>query len=59
MTFTGLIGRICHVPAARDHRRVRRARIHPNILTFVGVLINVAAGRARWPAAASSPPASS
>src|SRR5437870_5813322 len=31
-----------HVPAARDHSRVAM-RIHPNTLTLIGVIINVAA----------------
>ena len=44
MTFTGLIGRICMFPAAaRSSTSCVALRIHPNVLTFVGVLINVAA----------------
>ena len=43
MTFTGLIGRICMFPLRLIIDACVRLRIHPNILTFVGVLINVAA----------------
>jgi len=43
MTFTGLIGRICLYPLELIIRTCVRLRIHPNTLTFVGVLINVAA----------------
>jgi CDP-diacylglycerol--glycerol-3-phosphate 3-phosphatidyltransferase len=43
MTFTGLIGRICLFPLTLIIRSCVALRIHPNILTFVGVLINVAA----------------
>lgn len=43
MTFTGLIGRICMFPLGLIIRLCVRLRIHPNILTFIGVLINVAA----------------
>ena len=43
MTFTGLIGRLCMYPLALIIRACVRLRIHPNILTFVGVLINIAA----------------
>ena len=43
MTFTGLIGRICMFPLRLIINTCVRLRIHPNILTFVGVLINVAA----------------
>ena len=43
MTFTGLIGRICMLPLQLIIRTCVALRIHPNILTFVGVLINVAA----------------
>jgi len=40
MTFTGLIGRICMFPLRAIISASVALRIHPNILTFVGVLIN-------------------
>jgi CDP-diacylglycerol---glycerol-3-phosphate 3-phosphatidyltransferase len=43
MTFTGLIGRICMFPLRAIINACVALRIHPNILTFVGVLINTAA----------------
>lgn len=43
MTITGLIGRICMFPLRAIINACVALRIHPNILTFVGVLINVAA----------------
>jgi phosphatidylglycerophosphate synthase len=43
MTFTGLIGRICMFPLRAIIATCVALRIHPNVLTFVGVLINVAA----------------
>ena len=43
MTFTGLIGRICMFPLRAIIAAAVALRIHPNVLTFVGVLINVAA----------------
>jgi CDP-diacylglycerol--glycerol-3-phosphate 3-phosphatidyltransferase len=43
MTFTGLIGRACMFPLRLIIDACVALRIHPNILTFVGVLINVAA----------------
>jgi CDP-diacylglycerol--glycerol-3-phosphate 3-phosphatidyltransferase len=43
MTVTGLIGRICMFPLRLIISLCVALRIHPNILTFVGVLINVAA----------------
>jgi CDP-diacylglycerol--glycerol-3-phosphate 3-phosphatidyltransferase len=43
MTFTGLIGRICMFPLQLIIKSCVALRIHPNILTFVGVLINIAA----------------
>jgi len=43
MTFTGLIGRICMFPLRAIIGACVALRIHPNILTFVGVLINIAA----------------
>jgi len=43
MTLTGLIGRICMFPLQVIIDACVALRIHPNILTFIGVLINVAA----------------
>jgi len=43
MTFTGLIGAACWLPLRLIIGACVRLRIHPNVLTFVGVLINVAA----------------
>ena len=43
MTFTGLIGRLCLFPLRLIINTCVRFRIHPNTLTFVGVLINMAA----------------
>jgi CDP-diacylglycerol--glycerol-3-phosphate 3-phosphatidyltransferase len=40
MTFTGLIGRICMFPLRAIIAVCVALRIHPNILTFVGLLIN-------------------
>jgi CDP-diacylglycerol--glycerol-3-phosphate 3-phosphatidyltransferase len=44
VTFTGLIGRVCNFPLRLIIAVCVRLRIHPNVLTFTGVLINVAAG---------------
>jgi CDP-diacylglycerol--glycerol-3-phosphate 3-phosphatidyltransferase len=43
MTLTGLIGHLCMFPLRMIISACVALRIHPNILTFVGVLINVAA----------------
>jgi CDP-diacylglycerol--glycerol-3-phosphate 3-phosphatidyltransferase len=43
MTFTGLIGRLCMFPLRLIIRTCVKLKIHPNYLTFIGVLINVAA----------------
>jgi CDP-diacylglycerol--glycerol-3-phosphate 3-phosphatidyltransferase len=43
MTFTGLVGTICMFPLRAIIRACVVLRIHPNVLTFVGVLINVMA----------------
>ena len=43
MTFTGAIGAFCMLPLRAIIRISVALRIHPNILTFVGVLVNVAA----------------
>jgi len=40
MTFTGLIGRICLYPLELIIKTCVALKIHPNVLTFVGVLIN-------------------
>jgi CDP-diacylglycerol--glycerol-3-phosphate 3-phosphatidyltransferase len=40
MTFTGLVGKVCMFPLRAIIRTCVALRIHPNILTFVGVLIN-------------------
>jgi CDP-diacylglycerol---glycerol-3-phosphate 3-phosphatidyltransferase len=40
MTFTGLIGTICMFPLRAIIAVCVALRIHPNVLTFVGVLIN-------------------
>jgi CDP-diacylglycerol--glycerol-3-phosphate 3-phosphatidyltransferase len=42
-TFTGLVGAICWFPLRLIIEACVRLRIHPNILTLVGVLVNVAA----------------
>jgi CDP-diacylglycerol--glycerol-3-phosphate 3-phosphatidyltransferase len=43
MTFTGLIGRVCMLPLRAIIGACVALRIHPNILTFVGVIINAIA----------------
>jgi CDP-diacylglycerol--glycerol-3-phosphate 3-phosphatidyltransferase len=43
MTVTGLIGAVCMFPLRLIINAAVALRIHPNVLTFVGVLINVAA----------------
>jgi len=43
MTFTGTIGAICLYPLRAIIRTCVRLRIHPNILTFTGVVVNVLA----------------
>src|SRR5437773_4863987 len=43
LTFTGAIGAVCMFPLRAIIALCVRLRIHPNVLTFVGVLINVAA----------------
>src|ERR687892_2337025 len=43
MTFTGFVGTVCMFPLRLIIDTCVRLRIHPNILTFVGVIINVAA----------------
>ena len=43
MTFTGLVGTVCMFPLRAIIGTCVRLRIHPNVLTFVGVVINVLA----------------
>ncbi len=43
MTFTGLIGTICMFPLRAIIAACVALRIHPNVLTLVGVIINVGA----------------
>ena len=44
MTFTGFIGKVVHLPLRLIIAVCVRLRIHPNVLTFTGVLIAVWAG---------------
>src|SRR6476659_472520 len=44
LTVTGIIGAICWFPLNAIIKLCVKLRIHPNILTLVGVLIHVAAG---------------
>ena len=44
MTFTGFIGKVVHLPLRLIIAVCVRLRIHPNVLTFTGVLISIAAG---------------
>ena len=43
MTFTGAIGAICLYPLRAIIATCVRFRIHPNILTFTGVIVNILA----------------
>jgi CDP-diacylglycerol---glycerol-3-phosphate 3-phosphatidyltransferase len=43
MTFTGFIGAICMFPLRAIIRFCVRYRIHPNVLTLIGVLVNFGA----------------
>ena len=43
MTFTGAIGRVFNFPLQAIIRTCIALRIHPNLLTFTGVLISAAA----------------
>ncbi|MGH9662324.1 MAG: CDP-alcohol phosphatidyltransferase family protein [Bryobacteraceae bacterium] len=53
MTYTGLIGKVCGKIIDWIVRGLALSRIHPNVLTFIGLLINIwaaflfAAGRFR------------
>jgi CDP-diacylglycerol--glycerol-3-phosphate 3-phosphatidyltransferase len=44
MTFTGAIGKLFDIPLKAIIRTCIALRIHPNVLTFTGVLISIAAG---------------
>jgi len=54
MTFTGGIGRFCGAIIDRIVRWLALSRIHPNVLTFLGLVINIwaawllAKGSFRW-----------
>ena len=54
MTFTGAIGKACKSVIVQIVRGLALSRIHPNVLTFIGLLINVGAawllavGQFRW-----------
>jgi CDP-diacylglycerol--glycerol-3-phosphate 3-phosphatidyltransferase len=43
LTFTGAIGAVCMFPLRAIIGTCVRLRIHPNVLTFIGVVINVLA----------------
>ena len=43
MTFTGAIGALCMLPLRAIITTCVALRIHPNVLTLIGVLINVGA----------------
>jgi len=43
MTFTGFIGAVCMFPLRAIIRFCVRYRIHPNVLTLIGVLVNFGA----------------
>ena len=47
MTFTGLVGATFMLPLRAIIATCVRFRVHPNVLTFIGVLINIAAAWAR------------
>jgi CDP-diacylglycerol--glycerol-3-phosphate 3-phosphatidyltransferase len=44
VTFTAAVGAVCSVPLRLIIAACVRLRIHPNLLTFTGVLINAVAG---------------
>ena len=44
MTFTGLVGKVCMWPLRAIINASVRLGIHPNTLTLIGVLVNVAVG---------------
>jgi CDP-diacylglycerol--glycerol-3-phosphate 3-phosphatidyltransferase len=41
MTFTRLIGAACNKIIVLIVRALALSRIHPNVLTFIGLLINI------------------
>src|SRR5258707_15600405 len=43
MTFTGMIGAVCMFPLRAIIAACVAMRVHPNILTLVGVIVNVGA----------------
>src|SRR5256886_874404 len=43
LTFTGVIGAVCMFPLRAIIAACVKLRVHPNVLTFVGVVINVGA----------------
>lgn len=54
MTYTGAIGTVCGAIIGRIVKALALSRIHPNVLTFIGLVINIgaaflfAAGHFRW-----------
>ena len=54
MTYTGAIGLVCGAIINRIVKALALSRIHPNVLTFIGLIINIgaaflfAAGSFRW-----------
>ena len=44
MTFTGTIGLLCMYPLRAIIELCVRLGIHPNLLTFTGVIVNAGAG---------------
>src|SRR5215470_11527683 len=54
MTITRVIGDVCGAIIERIVRWLALSKIHPNVLTFIGLLINIwaaflfAAGKFRW-----------
>jgi CDP-diacylglycerol---glycerol-3-phosphate 3-phosphatidyltransferase len=44
MTFTGAVGAVCMFPLRAIINTSVALRIHPNVLTLIGVLINIGAG---------------
>src|SRR5437899_11171607 len=44
LTFTGIIGAVCWFPLNAIIQLCVKLRIHPNLLTLIGVLVNVVSG---------------
>lgn len=42
-TWTGAVGRVCNVLLVRIVNGLALSRIHPNVLTFIGLVINIGA----------------